>query len=126
VLKAKGASFFDVRIKSLDRNESMGYYYAFLKNYKIAIVGYFAVLILWLLQIIVKSDILTYTTFIAALGYIGYYIKSFICYSDFYRSIDKIIKKNNSRIMILSFFCIWGLYKYLKKNMTNELENIKW
>lgn len=126
VLKTKGASFFDVRIKSLDYNESMGYYYAFLKNYKIAIIGYFAVLILWLLQIIVGSDILTSTAFIASLGYIGCYIKSFICYFDFYRSIDKRIKKNNSRIMILSFFCIWGLYKYLKKQMKSELENIKW
>lgn len=126
ILKTKGASFFDVRIKSLDYNESMGYYYAFLKNYKIAIIGYFAVLILWLLQIIVGSDILTSTAFIASLGYIGCYIKSFICYFDFYRSIDKRIKKNNSRIMILSFFCIWGLYKYLKKQMKSELENIKW
>ncbi|GAB6009740.1 LptF/LptG family permease [Dysgonomonas reticulitermitis] len=126
VLKTKGASFFDVRIKSLDYNESMGYYYAFLKNYKIAIIGYFAVLTLWLLQMIIESDILTFTAFIATLGYIGCYIKSFICYFDFYRSIDKTIKKNNSRIMILSFFCIWGLYKYLKKQMTSELENIKW
>jgi hypothetical protein len=126
VLKTKGASFFDVRIKSLDYNESMGYYYTFLKNYKIAAIGYFAVLIFWILQTVAKPDILIFAAFIATLGYIGYYIKSFICYFDFYRSIDKTIKKNNSRIMILSFFCIWGLYKYLKKQMKSELESIKW
>jgi lipopolysaccharide export system permease protein len=126
VLKTKGTSFFDVRIKSLDYNEAVSYYKAFLKNYKIAITGYFTVLILWLLQITVNSDILTFTAFIATLGYIGCYIKSFICYFDFYRSIDKKIKKNNPRIMILSFFCIWGLYKYLKGQIKSELENIKW
>lgn len=126
VLKRKGASFFDIKIKSLDYKEAMGYYSAFIKNYKIAIIGYFAVLTLWLLQIITKSNILNFAAFVATLGYIGYYIKSFICYFDFYRSIDKKVKKNNPRIMILSFFCIWGLYKYLKKQMRSELENIKW
>ena len=126
ILKSKGASFFDIRIKNLDYNETMSYYSAFLKNYKIAIIGYFAVLILWLLQIIAKSDILSSVASIAVLGYIGYFIKSFICYFDFYRSIDKKIKKNNTRIVIFSFFCIWGSYKYLQKQMKSELENIKW
>ena len=126
ILKSKGASFFDIRIKNLDYNETMSYYSAFLKNYKIAIIGYFAVLVLWLLQIIAKSDILSSVASIAVLGYIGYFIKSFICYFDFYRSIDKKIKKNNTRIIIFSFFCIWGSYKYLQKQMKSELENIKW
>ena len=126
ILKSKGASFFDIRIKNLDYNETMSYYSAFLKNYKIAIIGYFAVLVLWLLQIIAKSDILSSVASIAVLGYIGYFIKSFICYFDFYRSIDKKIKKNNTRIVIFSFFCIWGSYKYLQKQMKSELENIKW
>lgn len=126
VLKEKGASFFDIRIKNLDYNETIGYYSAFLKNYKIAIIGYFTVLIFLLLKISIKSSILNFALFAAILGYIGYYIKSFICYFDFYRSIDKKIKKNNTRIMIFSFFCIWGSYKYLQKQMKSELENIKW
>lgn len=126
VLKSKGASLFDVRVKNLDYNEAMNYFQAFLKNYKIAVIAYFAVLFLWLLQIITKSDILTFTTFIAIIGYIGCFVKSFICYIDFYRSIDRKIKKNTPRIIILSFLCIWGLYPYWKKRVKSELDNIKW
>lgn len=126
VLKAKGASFFDVRVKNLDYNEAVNYYKEFLKNFKIAIIAYLSVLFLSIIEIITKSSILNFAVFIAALGYIGYYIKSFICYFDFYKSIDRKTNKNSAGIMILSLFCIWGLYPYLKNQMKSELENIKW
>ncbi len=126
VLKAKGASFFDVRVKNLDYNEAVNYYKEFLKNFKIAIIAYLSVLFLSIIEIITKSSILNFAVFIAALGYIGYYIKSFICYFDFYKSIDRKTNKNSAGVMILSLFCIWGLYPYLKNQMQNDLNNIKW
>lgn len=126
VLKAKGASFFDIRVKNLDYNEAVNYYKEFLKNFKIAIIAYLSVLFLSIIEIITKSSILNFAVFIVALGYIGYYIKSFICYFDFYKSIDRKTNKNSAGIMILSLFCIWGLYPYLKNQMQNDLNNIKW
>lgn len=126
VLKEKGTSFFDIRVKNLDYNEAVGYYKDFLKNFKIGIISYFSVMLLSIIEIITKSDIVGIVGVIVLIGYLVFYIKSFICYFDFYKSIDKKTKNNSAGVMLSSLFCIWGLYPYLKKKMKNDLDNIKW
>lgn len=126
VLKEKGTSFFDIRVKNLDYNEAVSYYKDFLKNFKMGIIAYFSVLLLSIIEIITKSDIVGIVGVIVLIGYLVFYIKSFICYFDFYKSIDKKTKNNSAGVMLSSLFCIWGLYPYLKKKMKNDLDNIKW
>jgi lipopolysaccharide export system permease protein len=119
VLKDKGASFFDVWLKNLDYTEAEGMYKAFLKNFKIAMVIYAIAILLEILRL----DIWAIP---AILGYYAFYIKSFICYFDFYRAIDRKTRKNTAGIMIGSFFFIWGFYSYLKKQMKGDMEKVKW
>jgi len=126
ILKEKGASFFDVRVKNLDYNEAVNYYKTFLRSFKLGIIAYVATLLFSILEIITKSDIIATVGLIFALAYIAFYIKSYICYFDFYRSLDRKTNKNTVGTMILSFLCMWGLYPYLKKQMKNDLGNIKW
>lgn len=120
VLKNKGASFFDVRIKNLDYVEAETMYKAFLKNFKITMIIYAVIIILSILRL----DYIW--TLIITIGYYAFYAKSFICYFDFYRAIDRKTKKNTVGIMIGSLIFSWGFYPYLKNQMKQDMNSVKW
>jgi hypothetical protein len=118
VLKDKGASFFDVKVKNLDYTEAKSMYMAFLKNIKVTMIVYAAA--------ILSFAIGGYILIMAALAFYALYTKSFICYFDFYRAIDRKARKNITGIMIGSLFIIWAFYPYLKKQMKEDMESVKW
>ena len=120
VLKDKEAGFFDIRIKNLDYEETKSMYKAFLKNLKIAMIIYAVAIILSILRLDLIWSILV------TLGYYAFYAKSFICYFDFYRAIDRKTRKNTVGIMIGSLIFIWGFYSYLRNQMKEDMNSVKW
>ncbi|MBK5720545.1 LptF/LptG family permease [Dysgonomonas sp. Marseille-P4677] len=124
ILKEKGASFFDVKIRNLDFEEAKNIYKTFLNSFKLATLFYVVGMLYLVIQKILQLDAELFGT-IALLGYIVFYIRTFICYFDFYRCIDKKPKKNIGIAVFLSFVCIWAFYRYFKKQMDKDLDNIK-
>lgn len=124
ILKEKGASFFDIKIRKIDRDEATAIYTTFIKSIKISALAYAVGLIALALQWIVGFDTFAGVGFVLAV-YLIFLIKAFISYFDFYRCIDKKPKKQIYVIVILSFVCVWIFYRYLKKQMTKDLNNIK-
>lgn len=124
ILKEKGASFFDVKTRNLDINEAKNIYKSFFNSFKLATLFY-AVGVLYLaIQEIIGLDAEIFGT-VALLGYIVFFIRTFICYYDFYRCIDKKPRKNIAIAILLAFACIWLFYRYFKSRMDKDLDNIK-
>lgn len=124
ILKQKGASFFDVKIRNLDFDEAKSIYKTFFNSFKLATLFYVIGILFFVIQKIAGLDV-DYLVIIALLGYIYFFIRTFISYFDFYRCIDKKPKKNIAVIILLAFVCIWAFYKYFKKQMGVDLNNIK-
>lgn len=124
ILKEKGASFFDIKIRNLDFQEAQNIYKSFFKSFKFASIFYIVGLVFLVVQRIAGLDAELFGT-IALLGYIIFYIRTFICYFDFYRCIDKKPKKNIVIVTILAFVCICAFYRYFKRRMDKDLDNIK-
>lgn len=94
-----------------------------MKNAKIAMLIYLAIILFAILSVIIKLSFIMSSLIVVA--YAVFFIKSFICYFDFYRSIDKKTRKNMFGIIVGSFIFIWGFYPYLKKNIEREMIKIK-
>lgn len=123
VLKDKGASFFDVKVKKINYVESQSIFNAFMKNAKIAMLIYLVIVLFAILSVIIKLSFILSSLIVIA--YAVFFTKSFICYFDFYRSVDKKTRKNMFGIIVGSFIFIWGFYPYLKKNIEREMIKIK-
>jgi len=110
VLKDKGASFFDIRVKNLDYEQAQNYYKAFLRNYKV-------MMIFNAIAIVFPIFVLVFYIFCA---------RAYIFYFDFYRAIDKKTKKSMIWIIIGSLLISWIFYSHIKNKMKEDMNNIKW
>lgn len=125
ILKSKGASFFDIKIRKIDVNEAEQYSKLFIKNLKFAIIAYIPVISFTVLYLISGISTFGYILTLSLLAYTACFLKSFISYFDFCRCIDKTINIRLRIITILSFLCIIGLQKKLKIQVKEDLNNLK-
>lgn len=126
VLKERGTNFFDVKMKKFNYQETQGSLLSFVKNAKITAALYLGVILFFVADRLLKSNITDWLYIIAVAGYILSYIKTYIYYFDFYKSLDKKVKKNQLIMIFISLICFPLIYIYLKKQMGKEINNIKW
>ncbi|NDV95273.1 YjgP/YjgQ family permease [Dysgonomonas sp. 521] len=110
VLKDKGDDLFDIRIKNIEYEEAKKIYRATIKNLKIMLTLNIASYIIWPLVPV----------------FYYFYARTFICYFDFYRAIDRKTKKDTAGIMIVSLVFSFIVYTHIKNRMREDMESIKW
>lgn len=110
VLKDKGDDLFDIRIKNIEYEEAKKIYQATIKSLKIMLILNIASYIIWPLVPV----------------FYFFYARTFICYFDFYRAIDRKTKKDTAGIMIVSLVFSWITYSHIKKRMKEDMDNVKW
>jgi lipopolysaccharide export system permease protein len=110
VLKDKGDDLFDIRIKNIEYEEAKKIYQATIKSLKIMLILNIASYIIWPLVPV----------------FYFFYARTFICYFDFYRVIDRKTKKDTAGIMIVSLVFSWITYSHIKKRMKEDMDNVKW
>lgn len=110
VLKDKGDDLFDIRIKNIEYEEAKKIYQASIKSLKIMLILNIASYIIWPLVPV----------------FYFFYARTFICYFDFYRVIDRKTKKDTAGIMIVSLVFSWITYSHIKKRMKEDMDNVKW
>lgn len=110
VLKDKGDDLFDIRIKNIEYEEAKKIYQATIKNLKMMLILNIASYVIWPLAPV----------------FYFFYARTFICYFDFYRAIDRKTKKDTAGIMIVSVVFSWIVYSHIKNRMREDMQNIKW
>lgn len=124
ILKEKGVSLFDIRIKNLDYDDAIRNYTNFIKSYKWAMMAFGLIFVFLLLSMFGSvSGIFLYLSVIA---YLGLFIRTFISYSDMYGSIDRKTKSKNKWRMLFSLWSMWGFYWYFRREAKKDIENIRW
>ncbi len=123
VLKQKGASFFDIRIKKLDYEEAKDILKTYNTSQKILLISYISTILFGIIGTLLNSNVLGIISWIAFTAYIIFYIRTLICYFDFYKCIDRKTK-TNAALHLLITFVSGGIVG--RESMKKELNNIKW
>ncbi|WP_165021346.1 LptF/LptG family permease [Dysgonomonas sp. ZJ279] len=126
ILKERGAKFFDIKTKNLDYNDAIEKLNYFLKSSLITLLLYISEIILSIVVVITGWDIIEWTAIILSVAYFIFYIKSLIHYFDYYRAIDRKVKKSQPGILVIAYLFYPVGYFLLKKGMKEDINSIKW
>lgn len=132
LLKKRGDSFFDVKVKNVNWEDAKACYSSFEKSSRYTTISYVVTIIIAIYMIISYAinlsnkgiSLITIPYFIlivTSIVYIISYIKSMIFYSDFFKIIDYKPKQNRLK-NVMSFICYPARLKSLKKQMKNRID----
>lgn len=126
ILKEKGAAFFDVTTKNLDKERANGLFKAFNQSYIITILAYFVFVVLIVLFAQERKMPYLIAAIIGGVIYLGFYIKTLITYSDFYQSMDRKAGKNVVGASILILLLNFLAYPLLSWQMKRDMKKTNW
>jgi Predicted permeases len=119
ILKERGNDFWGVHLKKLNYDDSTGSMKGFTTSMKIAIVTYLLLLISFSLS-------MTYILIMMSI-YSVCLVKGLIYYFDFYSYIDKRISNSTISLKSLGLYLLpIIIFPILRKEMTKDLNKIKW
>lgn len=118
ILKERNESFFGIRLRNIDYEETKQSYQAFSKSVLITLVLYIPGLL--------SSFFETNVALLVNLGYLIFTIRTFFYYYDFYKTIDRKQKTSKTSLKLLGLYILpIILYPYLKKEMKEDMDNLR-
>lgn len=118
ILKERNESFFGIRLRNIDYEETKQSYQAFSKSVLITLVLYIPGLL--------SSFFETNVALLVNLGYLIFTIRTFFYYYDFYKTIDRKQKASKASLKLLGLYILpIILYPYLKKEMKEDMDNLR-
>lgn len=118
ILKERNESFFGIRLRNIDYEETKLSYQAFSKSVLITLVLYIPGLL--------SSFFETNVALLVNLGYLIFTIRTFFYYYDFYKTIDRKQKTSKTSLKLLGLYILpIILYPYLKKEMKEDMDNLR-
>lgn len=118
ILKERNESFFGIRLRNIDYEETKQSYQAFSKSVLITLVLY----IPGLLSCFFETNV----ALLVNLGYLIFTIRTFFYYYDFYKTIDRKQKTSKASLKLLGLYILpIILYPYLKKEMKEDMDNLR-
>lgn len=118
ILKERNESFFGIRLRNIDYEETKQSYQAFSKSVLITLVLYIPGLL--------SSFFETTVALLVNLGYLIFTIRTFFYYYDFYKTIDRKQKTSKTSLKLLGLYILpIILYPYLKKEMKEDMDNLR-
>ncbi len=118
ILKERNESFFGIRLRNIDYEETKQSYQAFSKSVLVTLVLYIPGLL--------SSFFETNVALLVNLGYLIFTIRTFFYYYDFYKTIDRKQKTSKTSLKLLGLYILpIILYPYLKKEMKEDMDNLR-
>lgn len=118
ILKERNESFFGIRLRNIDYEETKQSYQAFSKSVLVTLVLYIPGLL--------SSFFETNVALLVNLGYLIFTIRTFFYYYDFYKTIDRKQKTSKTSLKLLGLYILpIILYPYLKKEMKEDMNNLR-
>lgn len=121
ILKERGDPLIDIRIVQKNYKLANKLSKLIMKSALFATLLFIVTLVILLLYLKLLTNILWWLLLFSIIGYVGFYIRTLILYSDFDKSL--LIKPNSKKIiiLILGFGFFIGLCPYLFKKIRKEL-----
>lgn len=123
ILKDRGDDLEGVKLDIRDYKQANEILVTFKKNSLFAFTSYFLTLALYILDLIVKSDLLWWVMILLLVLYTVFYIRETIYYSDFNKSIRVDGSKGKQKLyLFLGYFAYPAIHYYLLRKVNKEMK----